>query len=59
MIVASDTGGIVAKLDGLKIPVLFEDIDKSVTTVDDVMAQITLIGKITGTSDKAGRSSRA
>ena len=54
VIVASDTGGIVAKLDGLKIPVLFEDIDKSVTTVDDVMAQITLIGKITGTSDKAG-----
>jgi iron complex transport system substrate-binding protein len=53
VIVASDTGGIVAKLDELKIPVMFIDIDKSVKTVDDVMAQITLMGKITGTPDKA------
>ncbi len=53
VIVSSDSNGIVAKLDGLKIPVLFEDIDKSVKTVDDVMGQITLLGKITGTSDKA------
>jgi iron complex transport system substrate-binding protein len=53
VIVASDTGGIVAKLDELKIPVLFVDIDTSVKTVDDVMAQITLMGKITGTTDKA------
>lgn len=53
VIVASDTGGIVAKLDGLKMPVLFADIDESVKTVDDVLGQITLIGKITGTSDKA------
>jgi iron complex transport system substrate-binding protein len=52
VIVASDTGGIVAKLDGLKIPVLFEDIDKSVQTVDDVMGQIALMGRITGTSAK-------
>ena len=53
VIVASDTGGIVAKLDELKLPVLFGDIDTSVKTVDDVMAQITLMGKVTGTTDKA------
>lgn len=53
IIVASDTGGIVAKLDELKIPVLFQDINKEVKTVDDVLAQIGLLGRVTGTTDKS------
>lgn len=53
VIVASDSGGLVAKLDELKVPVLYVDIDTAVRTVDDVLAQIGLMGKVTGTSDKA------
>jgi iron complex transport system substrate-binding protein len=53
VIVATDTNGIVGKLDGLKIPVLFEDIDTSVKTVDDVFGQIRIIGQVTGRTDAA------
>jgi len=50
VIVASDSNGIVAKLDELHVPVLYVDIDTSVRTVDDVLTQISLLGKVTGTS---------
>ena len=53
ILIANDAGDIVSKLDSLNLPVLFIDIDKQVTSVDDVMEQITLMGKITGTSAKA------
>jgi len=52
VIVASDTGGLVAKLDSLNIPVLFEDINKDIRTINDVMGQIRMLGRITGTDDK-------
>ncbi len=54
VIVASDTNGIVGKLDELKIPVLFSDINKTVTTVEDVLSQIGLLGSVTGTTAKSG-----
>lgn len=53
VIVANDTNGIVGKLDELKIPVLFSDIDKTVTTVEDVFSQIGLLGTVTGTTAKS------
>jgi iron complex transport system substrate-binding protein len=53
VIVATDTNGIVGKLDGLNIPVLFEDIDTSVKTVDDVFGQMRIIGQVTGRTDEA------
>ncbi|HEY8172969.1 MAG TPA: ABC transporter substrate-binding protein, partial [Dehalococcoidia bacterium] len=53
VIVASDTNGIVAALDRLNVPVLYIDLDKDVKTVDDVYGQIGLIGRLTGTEDKA------
>lgn len=55
VIIASDTSGLVAKLDELKVPVLFVDIDTTVRTVDDVLAQIGVLGKVTGTSEKAAQ----
>ncbi len=51
--VASDTDKIVEALDRLNMPVLFSDLNK-VKTLDDVMDQIRLLGKATGTSDRAG-----
>ncbi len=48
VIAASNTGGIVAKLDELKIPLLYVDINKDVKTIDDIFGQITLLGRITG-----------
>lgn len=53
VIVASNTAGIVGKLDDLKIPVLYNDIDKDVKTIDDIFGQIGLLGRITGKTDKA------
>ncbi len=52
MIVADDTGGIVGKLDALNIPVLYF-LDDSVKNVDDVLAQIGLLGQITASNEKA------
>lgn len=45
--VASDPGGLVDALDRLKIPVLFSDLN-DVKSVDDVFAEITLLGQATG-----------
>jgi iron complex transport system substrate-binding protein len=53
VILPGDNGGILAKLDGLKIPVLYQDLDKDIRTIDDVLGQIALLGQITGHSDKA------
>ena len=53
VIFASDTSGLVAKLDELKVPVLYIDIDTTARTVDDVLTQIGLLGQVTGTNDKA------
>jgi iron complex transport system substrate-binding protein len=53
VIVASDTGGIVAKLDELKIPVFYVDIDTSVKTIDDIFVQISLLGRVTGKTQQA------
>lgn len=53
VIVATDSNGIVGKLDGLNIPVLYEDIDTSIKTVDDVLGQIRILGQVTGRADKA------
>ena len=53
VIVASDPGGLVDRLEELRIPVLYNDIDTDVTTVEDVLGQIILLGRATGTSDKA------
>jgi iron complex transport system substrate-binding protein len=53
VIVASDTGGIVAKLDELKIPVFYVDIDKSVKTINDIFGQISLLGRVTGKTGEA------
>jgi iron complex transport system substrate-binding protein len=55
VIIASDSNGIVAKLDELKVPVLYVDIDTDVRTVDDVLKQIDVIGKVTGQSATASQ----
>jgi len=53
--VASDSSGLVAKLDELKVPVLYLDIDTNARTVEDVLTQIGVLGKVTGASDKAAQ----
>lgn len=53
VIVASDIGGIVGALDRLNIPVLFIDLDTDVRTIDDVMGQIGLLGRLTGTEERS------
>jgi iron complex transport system substrate-binding protein len=53
VIVASDTSGLVPKLDSLHIPVLYVDIDRDVRTIDAVLAQIKVLGQITGNDAKA------
>jgi iron complex transport system substrate-binding protein len=53
VLVANNSSGIVQKLDGLKIPVLYIDIDKDVKTVDGVLGQIRLLGEITSKTDQA------
>jgi iron complex transport system substrate-binding protein len=46
VIVATDSGGIVGALDALGIPVLFIDINTDITTVEQVLGQIALYGRI-------------
>jgi iron complex transport system substrate-binding protein len=53
VIVASDSGGLVAKLDELKIPVLYYDLDSDVTTVEHVLGQIRILGQVTDTDEQA------
>jgi iron complex transport system substrate-binding protein len=53
VIVPSDIGGIVGALDRLNIPVLFIDLDTDVQSVDDVLGQIALMGRLTGTEERA------
>jgi len=53
VIVATDINGLVARLDGLNIPVYFADINTDIKTVDDVMTQINLLGRVTGHNDQA------
>jgi iron complex transport system substrate-binding protein len=48
VVVATDIGGLVEALDRLSIPVLFIDIDTDVLTVEDVIEQIPVFGRITG-----------
>lgn len=54
VIMASDTGGLLAKLDDLKIPVLYQDINTDITDIDGVLGQIALLGQITGTTEQSG-----
>ncbi len=53
IMLATDNSGIVPKLDALNIPVLYENIDTAVKTLEDVWGQIRIIGEVTGTNDKA------
>jgi iron complex transport system substrate-binding protein len=53
VVIATDSAGIVGKLDALNIPVLYSDIDTSVKTVDDVLGQIRLLGQVTGHTEQA------
>lgn len=55
VIVANDNGGIVAALDRLRIPVFYVDLDTDVKTVEDVIAQVRLLGRVTDTSAAAER----
>jgi iron complex transport system substrate-binding protein len=54
VIVATDINGLVARLDSLNIPVYFADINTDIKTVDDVMTQINLLGRVTGHAAQAG-----
>jgi iron complex transport system substrate-binding protein len=53
VIVAGDTSGLIAKLDSLNIPVLYQDINEDIRTIDDVMGQIRVLGQITGNDQNA------
>jgi iron complex transport system substrate-binding protein len=53
VIVANDSSGIVGALDRLDIPVLYLDLDTEVKSIDDVFGQIGLIGRLTGTEERA------
>lgn len=59
VIVASNNGGIVEALDRLNIPVLFIDLDTDVTSIDDVLDQILLYGRITGKDTEAQELARS
>jgi iron complex transport system substrate-binding protein len=48
VVVATDISGLVDALDRLSIPVLFIDINTDVLTVEDVLDQIPVFGRITG-----------
>jgi iron complex transport system substrate-binding protein len=48
VVVATDISGLVDALDRLSIPVLFIDINTDVLTVEDVLEQIPMFGRITG-----------
>lgn len=53
VIVSSNLGGIVEALDGLQIPVLYQDIDTTVLSISDVFIQIALLGRVTGHQTEA------
>lgn len=53
VIVANNIDGIVEALDRLDIPVWYVDLDTDVKTIDDVLAQIATLGRITGRTDAA------
>lgn len=53
VIVADDTNGVVAALDRLSIPVLYNDLDDDLATIDDVIAYIRTLGDVTGRGERA------
>jgi len=53
VIVATDSGGVVAALDRLGIPLLYQDLDTTVETIDDVIAMIELYGDVFDQRDEA------
>lgn len=53
VIVADDANGIVGALDRISLPVLYIDLDTDVRTMNDVFGQIGLLGRLTGTEEKA------
>jgi iron complex transport system substrate-binding protein len=53
VIVANNSSGIVEKLDELGIPVFYQDIDQDIRSIGDVLAQITLLGRVTGRAAQA------
>jgi iron complex transport system substrate-binding protein len=53
VVVATDIGGLVAALDGLNIPVFYQDIDTDIQSIDDVFTQITHLGSVTGKNAEA------
>jgi iron complex transport system substrate-binding protein len=53
VVVATDIGDLVAALDRLSIPVLFIDINTDVLTIEDVLDQIPVFGRITGRDEAA------
>lgn len=53
VLVAADSSGLVGRLDGLGIPVLFRDINTSIRTVEDVFGEIRVLGQVTGTDAEA------
>jgi iron complex transport system substrate-binding protein len=48
VIISSDLDGIVAALDDLGLPVLFDDIDTRITTIEQVFESIETMGRATG-----------
>ncbi|MEX1252941.1 MAG: ABC transporter substrate-binding protein [Dehalococcoidia bacterium] len=53
VIISNDLDGIVAALDNLGIPVLFDDIDTRITTIEEVFESIEEMGRATGHADEA------
>jgi iron complex transport system substrate-binding protein len=53
VIVATDINGLVGALDRLNIPLYYVDLDAQVKTIDDVLAQVDQLGRITGHADEA------
>jgi iron complex transport system substrate-binding protein len=53
VLVATDSGGIVGRLDALNIPVLFRDIDTSIRTIEDIFGEVRVLGQITGADNAA------
>jgi iron complex transport system substrate-binding protein len=55
VVVATDSGGIVGALGSLGIRTLFIDLNTDITTVEDVLGQISIYGRITGKTAEASR----
>jgi iron complex transport system substrate-binding protein len=53
VLVATDIGGLVGALDALGIPVLFIDINTDILTVESVLGQVNLYGRVTGKTEAA------